>query len=338
LSQDLAAWRNLRRLLKGEDLAERDCDERLAHVALKGGVLRLALNRVPALEEWMAKEAEKRVFQDLLLERSQAAVATVLAQGGCEGVVLLKGSASAHTLYSQSTERERRDLDLLVVGDAFGAAARSLREGGWRDLAAEKLPWWAKRPEGRYEITLVGPEGVEVDLHRRLSLYRHFPIDLQGIAQRAQILEDGPFHLPDPVDLALHTALHAASTGFRVPLKSWLDLKLLAQAPTFDWESFAGRALSWRIDTAAWAALGVIESFFAVSIPKAVIEQLGPPRPVKASLKKLLSHEGETPIAPGRFADAWRQVAKSLALGGRRPWELAMEHARLRTAGKDGKE
>ena len=336
LSQDLAPWKNLRRLLQGEDLAESDLDERLAQAALKGGVLRMALNLAPVLERWVVKEAEKRIFQDLLLERSQAAVEAVLS--GCSGVVLLKGSASAHTLYAQSSERERRDLDLLVVGDAFGEVLALLREGGWRDLAPEKLPWWAKRAEGRYEVTLVGPEGVEVDLHRRLSLYRHFPIDLKGIVQRSQILDEGPFHLPEPVDLALHTALHAASTGYRVPLKSWLDLKLLTGDPTFDWESFAGRALAWQIDTAAWAALGVMKRFFALSLPKATLERLRPPKPVETSLNKLLSHQGETPIAPGRFDDAWRQVAKSLALGGKRPWELAVEHARLRAAGKDRRE
>lgn len=308
-------------------------DERLAFAALRGGVLRLAVDLAPALEAFVQLELEGSMRQGLILERSEHAVERVLAGGDDFLVVLLKGSASAHTCYEHPWHRERRDVDLLVLPEHFPRVQTALEGAGWTSPSPANLPWWGRRLDVRHEVTLVGPQGVEVDLHRRLTLYQHLPVDEQGIVERSTPGQ-GVLRFPSPVDLVLHTALHAAVGGFRVPLKSWVDLLRLTQQPGFDWEVLGHRARDWRVDTCLWAAFDVMQRFFHTDVPDGFLTGIRPGRAAERALTKILAHDGETPVAPTRFTEAWRQVARQLTLGGRRPWEWAIEHARLRMAQK----
>jgi len=325
-------WKNLRKLLLGSKLSGGECNRELAQAAMKGGVLRLAVERDARLGRWVQEELERLVFQDLLLERAGLEVESTLATLQNE-LLLLKGSATAHTLYEHSSYRERRDIDLLATGESFDSALGKLLKAGWMRLPDPEKPWWAKRAEGRYEETLFkefGANRVEIDLHRRLSLYRHFKIDDGELLTRSTRVDGIFFRIPATVDIALHTALHGATTGFKVPLKSWFDLHLLTQGKDFDWDTLCVRSQEWGIAAVLWSALLVLSNLFATPMPRHVAQSLKPSPPAAGALTRLLAGRGEGPVPSGTLSDALRQTAKALALGGGKPWDLAIEHARLR--------
>jgi hypothetical protein len=325
-------WKNLRKLLLGLKLSRSECNRELAQAAMKGGVLRLAVERDVRLAQWVQEELDRLVFQDLLLERAGLEIESTLAHLKDE-LLLLKGSATAHTLYEDSGYRERRDIDLLATGRTFDIALKELLEAEWQRLPDPDKPWWAKRAEGRYEETLFkefGANRVEIDLHKRLSLYRHFKIDDGELLARSTRMDGIFFRIPSPVDIALHTALHGATTGFKVPLKSWFDLHLLTQRQAFDWDTLCARSQQWGIASVLWSGLLVLSNLFATSIPAHVAQSLKPSPPVAGALTRILAGLGEGPVHSGSLSSAWRQMAKALALGGGKPWDLVIEHARLR--------
>ena len=325
-------WQTLRKLLTEGELDDVDGLQEVARAAVQGGVVRFAVEKEQRLEPWVSKELERVVFQDLLLERATQELGQVLHELR-DSILLLKGSASAHMLYEHPGLRERRDVDLLIPGDNFPIAIERLIAAGWSRLPKEERPWWAERASGRYEETLFkdfGGHRVEADLHHRLSLYRHLARSDGGLLERSSRTPTLDFRLPSPEDLTLHTALHAAATGFSVPLKSWFDLHLLSCQGGLDWDALGSRAIEWNVHTALWASLTIISNRWQTHVPKRLLDALAPPTPSKQTLARMLDGEGEMPIGSGRLAKAQQQLAKSLALGGNSPWQLVLEQARLR--------
>tara|TARA_Y100001954_G_C15383277_1_gene394406 strand:- start:111 stop:434 length:324 start_codon:yes stop_codon:yes gene_type:complete len=98
----------------------------------------------------------------------------------------------------------------------------------------------------------------------------------------------------------------------------------------FDWNLLLEEADAWNIPTALWSALSVISRLFGTKIPGDVLDRLKPSRPLRSSLMRLLCGDGETPVPSAPFEEARRQAAKSLALGGTKPWELVLEQTRIR--------
>ena len=332
MTVDSSTWRTLRQVLLGETIEPEACSRELAQAAVQGSVLRLTLDKAPGLEQWVSNELEKVIFQDMLLERASHDLA--IALGDLEDSALrLKGSASAHMLFAEPGLRERRDIDLLLTPETRTLVIERLQQAGWSRLPDNERPWWSERVEGRYEETMVkdfGGQRVEADLHFRLSLYRHLGGNSESLLGRSHRQDGVSFRLPSLEDLALHTALHAASTGFRVPLKSWFDLHLLSMQSELDWNLLLEEADTWNIPTALWSALSVIVRLFGTEIPAGVLDRLEPARPLRSSLMRLLCGDGETPIPSAPFEEARRQAAKSLALGGTKPWELVLEQTRIR--------
>ena len=325
-------WNALRRLLLGESVRPEDSLPEIAKASVRGGVLRLAVEQEPRLESWASHELSRIVHQDILLEQAEEELSQTLS--GCHGQILrLKGTASAYSLYSEPGFRERRDIDLLVAAKGGRRVVEKLMRSGWKTLPQNQLPWWSRHRAGRYEETMFkvfGGQRVEVDVHHRLCLYRHLGGQEEGLWQRAKSRDGVSFLFPSNEDLLLHTALHGATSGFTAPTKSWFDLHLLCETELLDWDLVVHLAHEWQVPTACWAGLYVAESYFGSPVPTSVLHRLKPPKRVRRTMTHLLSCREETPLAAGPLRDIRRQVVKLLALGGERPWELVVEHARLR--------
>lgn len=303
---------------------------RLAAAAREGQVVRVAARRAPEIAELLAEDAMRAVGLDLALEQATRTLRALFEGAGIAKLALLKGSATAHYLYEDPSERQRKDVDLLVAEAEFPAAEAALIDAGWERI--DPGTWWSESPSHRHESTFRrGFSGVslECDLHRRLTAWRAFAVDHAGILERARPRGGSVLPACHPRDALLHGALHAATTGYGVPLRSWLDIARLCGHPEVALEQVARDARGAGLGRALWAALRVAQRWLSAQVPEAILEGLRPPRLVARALDRLLSGQGATPVAAGPLPAAWsRQLARALALAGpREAPRLAAQYA-----------
>ncbi len=103
----------------------------------------------------------------LELERTLLDLAGAFEDRGVE-LVVLKGPTLAHTVYPDPSWRVYGDIDLMVRTRDWRLSVALLRELGYRRRLPEPRPGFDER-FGK-AATHVGPNGLEVDLHRTLVL------------------------------------------------------------------------------------------------------------------------------------------------------------------------
>ncbi len=306
-------WRALRASLGGSPCVGAPPDE-VAEAARRGGVAPLlATSGDPVFVGRLADDLSAAVARDALLEQTERRIAAALGElRAC----LLKGGATGRLIYDSPFQRPRRDVDVLLPDGDLDEAARRLEEAGW--VRRPVSTWWA-RDEAPYEVTLAwelpGGGAVECDLHRRLAAWKHLDVDTSAILGRA-VDVGAPLPACEPTDALLHTSLHAVTSGFCVPLRSWVDVARLVNHPDVDLSVAAGRARRWGVARALWLALRIVRRW-----RRAESATLSPDAPslrprARAALATLLSGDGEHPIR--RLGAATRPAvtaAKAIALG-----------------------
>jgi hypothetical protein len=287
-------WRALRALLSGA-VTRPSPSEALANAAVLGQVEVLALEALPELECWLGSAVRQRIERSVLIGFAEVRVAEVMAAASTERWIALKGSASAYTLYSDSSHRARRDVDILVHPDDLVEVSRAARDAGWEDVThATHLAGSGRAPYEREWMVPLGVHRVGCDVHQRLLRWTEFPVDTAEILERGRRLASG-WRVCAPSDLLIHTALHAANAGFQVPLRSWLDVLRLVRSPELNWEHVVTSARRWHAPRSVWTALLVCQRWFDVSAPRAVLESLGPGPRVAARLERDLAGLGQWP-------------------------------------------
>ncbi len=333
-----AAWVRLRASLAGDERrgpsdSGAPSARAVAHAAVLGGVVELTATRAPWLAPALAPFREALARWDMGLQLATGEVARALAAVGIPAA-LLKGGASAWLLYERPNQRERRDVDVLVSPAHFHRAVEALAAlPAWRPVPGRA--WWARAGVGHEWAAsrALGAATIECDLHRRLALPRHLNIDHAAILGRARRPPGAPMALVSLEDLALHTALHAAGNGLRVPLRTWWDLRAALSSPTLNVPALVRRARRWGVGTALWVGAVVVERWFGVA-RRPILEALAPPPSARRLLDALLRGQGATPLTwDGPVS---RRLVKALALGDGRARggaALAAEYARLAWAG-----
>lgn len=202
---------------------------------------------LPSLVRRQLVNAHARaMLQVLLLERLLIQVVEVLDGSGVETRVL-KGSAVARLDYANPSLRPFGDVDLLVPSERVDSAVAALERWGCRrrstGLGATFDGRWGK------SVTMVSPDGLEIDLHRTLA----------GGRFGALVDVDDLWSDPDPLDVAgtrllalgaearlLHASYNAAlgnARGAGLPLRDVAEMALYGQ-----WEASRLRAMvhRWR--------------------------------------------------------------------------------------------
>ena len=217
----------------------------LAHVP-RQVVARLKQARVAELRREQQREA--------VLTRALTALAG--DQGSAPvPALLIKGAASARTLYPAPELRPRADLDLLVLPRDAALARERLARAGFVHHAVtrgtpEDDPAW-------HEHTLHDPDAAEavIDLHQGLlQRERHGlppgPLLLRGVREPGL---PGATLLPAPEDALLVCALSLAAHELQSPLVVASDLARLL--PRCDQRLLAARAREGRVARALALAL-----------------------------------------------------------------------------------
>lgn len=184
------------------------------------------------------------------------------------GVVVLKGSAVAHTVYPDPAMRPFGDLDLMVSTTDWQAACRTLRRTGFTRDLPEPRPGFDER-FGK-AATHSDASGLQVDLHRTLVVGPFgLWLDPEVVLQHADTFELGGTAVPrlDATGMLLNAALHAGlgtSSPLFLPLR---DVVEAARSPEVDWDLLRSWADKWRLSAPFAHAFSKASAILGASLP-----------------------------------------------------------------------
>lgn len=166
-------------------------------------------------------------------------------------VLLLKGAHLALVHYPEARLRPMGDLDLLLSESQLPAAWTRLLGAGWRPESEHEAVLFGAAATRHQLPTLVGPDGVRVELHRSAFVLDHPAARsmLPGVFARARPLPGDPSALGMAAeDLLLHLVEHAGSHhGWSVGLNVLVDMQRVLAVTPPDWAVLVGRARDWGL-------------------------------------------------------------------------------------------
>lgn len=229
----------------------------------------IARQEFPATSE-QAAQAERAAAQGargvVRVERILLEVAAVLEQA-CVRFAVLKGPAVAHLDERDPVLRHYADLDLLVPGEHLPAAVAALGTLGFARDLPERVPGFDER--FAKEISLAGPAGHEIDVHRTIALGAFgFLVDLAELWARTDQFPLGGSSLPalDAEGRFVNACFNAVLGDERPRLVALRDVAVLATSHAFDGARLARLAPPGRGGGVVRAALGLCEDTLGVDL------------------------------------------------------------------------
>lgn len=203
--------------------------------------------------------------QTLRVELTLLRVAALFADADIPHRVL-KGAALAHGLADRPSEREFRDVDLLIPAEQVDAAVATVLDAGGTRLLPELRAGFDRRFGKSVTIRL---DGVEVDLHRVLApgpfgalMYAH---DLFVVREEFTV---AGVALPtlDQTDHLLHACYHVA-LGSAQP--SFSNLRDVAQLAAGEWDlaRLEATATRWQGTPVLARAAHLLQHQLRVEVP-----------------------------------------------------------------------
>ena len=246
----------------------------LAWWLVRGGfgplAYRLYRERWPELAAALAADYYSAVAESGLAAEQLLQVEAAFPAAGIPAV-LLKGAALSRTVYEQPADRVMSDVDLWIHPEQMAGAFQLLSSLGFTAGGKESRPP-ALQQLSRGEIAFAGPRARLLELHwspfAGWWLLRSAAIDDEGLWARREPLEGTPglFQLAAE-DTILHLAIHlAVNHQFGLyPLRSLVDIARTAQQRAVDWHTVARRARNWRVATATWSVLALLDDLIGSS-------------------------------------------------------------------------
>lgn len=221
-----------------------------------------------------------------LLRREFVNVLTALNNAGLRPVVF-KGAALAHSVYPDPACRSMGDLDVWLTVDEMPRARAALESIGYRfDFNSDRPPALMAMHNG--EVRLYGPDSAAglVELHfgvfAGVWLRRVSGVDEVGIRARCRPVRvaGAPVWTLAPEDHLIQIAVHNAVNHQMslAPLRSLVDVTLLARHQPLDWEAVIQRARAWRLATATWLVLALAQDLCGLDEAAAAVKALAPSR------------------------------------------------------------
>ena len=189
-------------------------------------------------------------------------------------VLVLKGPALAHGVYSHPAVRPHSDLDLLVLPEMIVTARAILLGMGYKR--------WGKQYEfaksfahhENFTPPASSPRYREIEMHWDLTKV-HWPGwegRLEGLFDRAVTMETTAvtFEALSPVDALIHRSLNNAWVHYLDLRLIWInDVALLARSLTEpdDWRDLQYRCIEWRSRLALETSLRLAQAWTGVRLP-----------------------------------------------------------------------
>lgn len=263
----------------------------------------------------------------------------VTLQGIDYPLVLLKGAAYIGQNLPIAKGRLPSDVDILVPKAHITDAQERLRKAGWIETTLDKHDqryyheWSHEVPPMSHPL-----HGVELDLHHNIQPpIARMAVDADMLLQRIQPSIWPAWHVLDPLDQVLHSAVHLfQDSDIRDRLRDLVDLDGLmrhfgAQSPRF-WTDLPQRAVELGLSEPLALACHFCRHWLLTPIPTdaiSAIESAGPSGIKRAWLLPLLA-QVLTPTEPDAYPSAAQGFAATLLLArhhyGRMPLNLLIPH------------
>jgi hypothetical protein len=216
------------------------------------------------LDEATAAHAEAMALV-LRLDRLMIESCALLRGAGFE-LRVLKGAAVALLDYPEPSLRCYGDVDLLVRSPDLGGAVDVLAELGFiREVPELRRGFDQRFGKG---TTLVGPAGMEIDLHRTFVPGRFgldIPLDELFTDPRVIRIATSSFEALSDVNRLLHACFHAAIGQAAPGLMAQRDVVQMSLAAE-DWADAAlDRARQWRCEAVVARAIRSSWDLYAVA-------------------------------------------------------------------------
>jgi hypothetical protein len=178
--------------------------------------------------------------------------------------------------YSEAALRPMHDLDFLLEAHAFVPALDALLAAGWKPLRGSRASY-LRRLKVFHALPVIGPDGVEIDLHRYMLEENCYPgadapvfgRTRPGMAADLQITTLGA------EDQIINSCVHGVRWDPVPPLRWALDAVMVVRdaGDSLDWDYLVQEARRRRVSLGVGAALDFV-SRFEPSIPSQVVERL----------------------------------------------------------------
>jgi len=198
-------------------------------------------------------------------------------------VMLLKGAALAHTVYSGVRQRPMSDLDLLVDASNARLARRVMLSAGWRDIVGGIPDSVYDRHHHLPPLHDTRSPDLQLEIHTALFQERQpFAFDARDLWASAKALGDKfpEAYVPDAVHALLHASLHFlwSHQGRFGVWRTLRDVDALIGSPSLDWDTFVKIAKASRGATSCYWTFRIAEVTARIPIPANVMAALRPPR------------------------------------------------------------
>jgi len=215
------------------------------------------------------------VVQQLLTELEIGDLQRLLNEDGIDFLVL-KGPHLGNTVYPDSLDRIYEDLDILVRPEQHIAALAILSSHGYRTVDPE--PNRLETARISYHVQLRSPRGLLVELHRHLSRFDRYPVDIEQLFARSVPFRIGGVtaHGLCPSHLIVQLVIHVLKSYFIVDYKHFLDIALVTRVELLDWDYIVDLL---ELSGAAGGGFYVLMAACKLSnaiVPDEVLERLRP--------------------------------------------------------------
>jgi hypothetical protein len=261
----------------------------------------------------------RAVARDMTYQHVQMHVARHLAEAGIEAI-WLKGGALRLTIYPEPFLRPMGDLDLLIPYDKRLAALSTLEQAGYQlmqlthmlhstndaafadqhhhfALTSAEYPWLILE----LHFHLLAEVGRAHLTQADLDWFIHSATPFTFQQQTMLTLADEP-HL---LYLIAHIALQHGLADFE--LRRFLDIHLLVEEHTIDWQQLVTHALRLRWSYATERVLSITKELFGTSIPAWVFEELAHKRPADEDTHLVTARETSSGREWNQFLIKMRQ-------------------------------
>jgi hypothetical protein len=210
--------------------------------------------------------------------------------------VLLKGAALARSAYADAALRTMSDVDIWVPADHMPQAAVLMKGLGFKMHGGRMDRSLALQMLSQGEIQFYGQPWGMVELHWSPFpgwwLTRTAQVDETAVWGRIEpIISGEPAQQLAAADMIIQVAVHlAVNHQFGMTaVRGLIDLALIAQTRSVDWSVVAQRARDWRVGTAVWQALDLLQQLIGLPGLEEGLKQLRPSRLRRRLLQKLVS-------------------------------------------------
>jgi hypothetical protein len=234
--------------------------------------------------------------------------------------VLLKGAALSVTVYEDPAWRTMSDIDFWVQDAEMPLTAQVMANLGYVANVKAERPFQLQQLS-RGEIQFVQPARTNslVEFHWSPFpgwwLARTAAVDENGLWARREPLpnlphaasaeEPGGYQLT-PEDMVIHLAVHTAVNhqfGLAA-LRSLLDIALTSEKRGVDWLVVAERAKRWRVGTAVYTVLDLLDQLMGVAGVDPALSRLKPSALRRGLIRRFVTAES---VLAGRDVSSGRQ-------------------------------